>query len=398
MKHHTPKQAVLNSEKELNQYLLDSFGNNLKQAIKSTVQLLVRAEMETMRKDVHDHLQFNGNYGRHLLSPIGKIDDIPIPRFRTGNRGYDLQTMRIFAEEKESFYNLVAHLHAAGISQRKVDKLCKLLFGKAVAPKTTKHVFEELLQQEAFQVNQQPLSNTSFDYLYLDGLWQTVQGSLTGEVKDQVVLAASGYNAETDTHTFLGFSLASAEDAASWRQLLTQLRGRGIDFDKIKLIVLDGAQGLLAALEEVAPGVPVQMCIAHRYRNVLKHTGYRNKRAIADDLKRLTISTSREEFLEKAKRMEQRWQVLEPRAMKSLAWNLHLSVTYFMFSQDQWKHIRTTNKLERSFREIRRRTALQNHHFQSNQSATKYLTAAMASANNYYQLTPRSSFVHSFTQ
>src|SRR3989338_7014007 len=109
--------------------------------------------MEKVRSELGDHLQFNGSYGRHLVSPVGKIANIPIARYRTGNRRYDLETMKIFDEEKESFYNLIAHMHAAGISQRKVDKLCKLLFGASASPQTTKRTFENLLEQEAFQIN-----------------------------------------------------------------------------------------------------------------------------------------------------------------------------------------------------------------------------------------------------
>jgi len=396
MKNNTTHHAVLNSEKELNQYLLDSFGNNLKQAIKSTVQLLVKTEMEKMRQEINERLQFNGSDGRHLVSPVGKIENIPIARFRTGNKGYDLETMKIFEEEKERFYNLVAHMHALGISQRKVNRLCTLVFGKAVAPSTTKQVFGELLEQEAFQINKIALAGLSFDYLYFDGLWQTIQGHLTGEAKQQVVLAVSGYSVERNEHRFLGFTLASGEDEESWKTMLSQLRERGLNFSTVKLAVMDGASGLLAAMESVLPYMPVQLCLVHRYRNVLAHTSRRNKRAMADDVKQLTQSLSRTEFRERAGIMEQRWQVQEPRAMKSLTWKLDLSLTYFQFPPEHWKHIRTTNKLERAFREIRRRTAIQNHHFQSNQSAANYITAAMAySKNKLLNFHPRFGVIHS---
>src|SRR3989344_4735795 len=117
MKYHTTKGGIaLSTEKELNAYLLDSFGNNLKQAIKSTVQILVRAEMEKLREEIGERLVFNGSYSRNLVSPVGKIEDIPISRFRTGNGRYDLGTLKIFDEEKGRFYDLVAEMHAAGIS------------------------------------------------------------------------------------------------------------------------------------------------------------------------------------------------------------------------------------------------------------------------------------------
>ncbi len=377
MKNHTTKSFSLSSEKELNQYLLDSFGNNLKQAIKSTVALLVRSEMEQLRENIEKVPVFNGHYDRHLVSPIGKIENIPIARFRTGNGTLDLSTLKVFDEEKNRFYDLVAEMHAAGISQRKIDKLCRHAFGKAVPPQTTKKVFGELLEQEAFQVNKQPLAGVSFDYLYADGIWQTVIGKLTGSGKDRVVLAVSGYSVERSEHKFLGFLLADEEDEASWKKLLLDLEKRGLDFSAVKLLSADGGGGLLAAMENVAPNLPVQLCLSHRYRNVLKHTGLRNKKAIGLELKELTKSETREEFLKKAKAMEQKWHVPEPRAIASLLWRLELSTSYFAFPKEDWKHIRTTNKLERSFREVRRRTAIQNHHFQSDPSMTHYMNAAM---------------------
>ena len=382
MKYHTTKGSMaLSTEKELNQFLLDSFGNNLKQAIKSTVQILVRSEMEQLREDLSEHPVFNGSYGRHLVSPIGKIEDIPIARFRTGNGKHDLSTLKVFDEEKGRFYDLVAEMHAAGISQRKIDKLCKHSFGKAVPPKTTKKVFGELMEQEAFQVNRQDLHGLSFDYLYADGLWQTVLGNLTGTGKDQVVLAVSGYSVERDEHKFLGFLLADEEDEESWKKVLLDLERRGLDWKAVQLIALDGAGGLLVAIESTIDNPPgIQLCLAHRYRNVLKHTSSRNKRAVGKDLKRLTAAGSRAEFLSRVKEMEKRWQALEPRAMKSLLWKIELSTNYFAFPKEHWKFIRTTNKLERSFREVRRRTAIQSHHFQSNQSVRNYLNATMMDA------------------
>jgi len=384
MKKHTTAHATLNTEKELNAHLLDMFGTNLKQAIKSTVSIMVRAEMEELRTTLGEHLQFNGSYTRDLVSPAGKVEDISIARFRTGNDAHELRSMGVFAQERERFYEVVANMHAVGVSQRKVDAFCKRLFGKAAPPQTTKRVFTELLEQEAFRVNTRSLAGETYDYLYLDGIWQTVQGTLTGVAKETVVLAISGYSIERNEHRFLGFLLADAEDEASWHKLLDQLDARGFDLASATLLCMDGGTGLLAALETRGITVPLQLCLTHRYRNVLKHTSKRNKSEMGKDLKGLTVSTSKEEFLRKAKAMEKKWRTTEERAMKSLTWKLDLSLTYFDLPSDQWKHVRTTNKLERAFREVRRRTVIQDHHFQSKESAERYMTVALAQADHSY--------------
>src|SRR3989338_4461562 len=136
----TPLPHLAN-EKELNQFLLEALGKNLEQAIRSTVSILVKTEMRQLReelwKEKREALVFNGTYPRHLVSPAGRVADIPIPRFRSGNDGLELASMKVFGEERGRFNELVAHLHLAGVSQRKVNRFCKNLFGKAVAPSTT---------------------------------------------------------------------------------------------------------------------------------------------------------------------------------------------------------------------------------------------------------------------
>jgi len=150
MKKRTTPVPDVASAKELNEFLLSTLNANLTQAIKSTVSIMIKTEMRTLREELNDEhqLQFNGHYGRHLVSPVGKISNIPIPRWRSGNSDLPLTSMNIFEAEKDRFYEVVKHMHLVGISQRKINQFCKQIFGKPVAPKTTKTVFAELLEQE----------------------------------------------------------------------------------------------------------------------------------------------------------------------------------------------------------------------------------------------------------
>ena len=102
MKKHTTPVPELASQKELNEFLLNNLNGSLTQAIKSTVSIMVKAEMQQLRAELNypPQLSFNGTYGRNLVSPAGKIEHIPIARFRGGNQQLPLQTMGIFAEER----------------------------------------------------------------------------------------------------------------------------------------------------------------------------------------------------------------------------------------------------------------------------------------------------------
>ena len=377
MKHRTTsRRGGFNTAEELSTYLLAALGDNLKAAVKACVEVCVRAEMEAYRVEKDEHLVFNGSYGRNLVSTVGKVG-VDVPRFRSGNGGHDIRSLSVFGEARGSFEDIAAHLHLVGVSQRKIDTLGKLLFGSAVPPQTTRRLHEELTSEEAFRVNDRSLSGETWDYLYCDGIWFSSLGPLTKRKKDKVALAVYGWNKEKSAGTFLGFRIAGSESAEEWKELLASLKRRGFDIASAPLVTCDDGAGFLSALEDVAPSVPIQLCIAHRYRNVLAHTSRRNKRAMADDLKKLTATKTRETAKAHIKEMEKRWQVSESRAVTSLLWHIDRSLTYFDFPEDDWKLIRTSNKLERSFREVRRRTVVSDHHFQSDASAERYIAGAL---------------------
>lgn len=382
-KNNTPLPEVT-SEKELNEFLMQNLTGNLKQAIKSTISIMVKTEMQQIRKEVSEERpQFNGYYQRNLVSPVGKISGIDIPRFRSGNQGYNLQSMQIFSSEQERFFEMVGNMHLVGISQRKINDFCKLIFGKAVAPQTTKTVFEGMLENEAFNINKTRLDNMPQTYVFLDGIWISVKSEKTGETEKRVVLVALGMDKQCNKK-LLGFQLAFAEDEKSWREFLGLLDKRGLVFANVELAIVDGNTGCLSALERLRSDMPVQLCISHRYRNVLKHTTRQHKKEMGQDLRNLTTSEAAEEFKNKVKSMEKKWQLIAPRAMKSLTFNLQLSLTYFTLPRELWSKVRTTNAIDRTFREVRSRTGVNYDYYNSPQSAKKYHGAVFGNLNNNY--------------
>jgi putative transposase len=385
MKKRTPSGPELASAQELNEFLLSNLNATLEQAIKSTVSITVKAEMTQLREQLGypPGMSFNGSYPRHLISPAGKVENIPIPRFREGAQGIELTALQIFGSEQERFHELVRQLHLAGISQRKINTFCQQVFGKAVAPKTTKLVFEELLQEEAFQINKTDLTNAPANIIYLDGIWQKVKNSLTGEIEERVVIAALGMS-EAGNKQLLGFVVTHAEDAKGAGELLASLQKRGINLDAVKLFVTDESKGILAALARTIAEPPIQLCLVHRYRNVLKYTPLRQRGAMGKDLRQLTQASSPTEFMSQMKEMQKRWQTIAPRAIKRLVRNPELLTTYFRFDAALWPKIRTTNTLERTFREVRSRTRVNQHQFASRQSAEKYHNTIFGNLNQQY--------------
>lgn len=378
----------LSSDTELADYLLKHVGDNLREAIKATVSVMIKVEMEHVRAELvqqtGQQLVFNGSYHRHLTSPVGKVENIPIARFRSGNTPHDLQTLQLFDEEKARFFDLVGDMHLSGISQRKIDKLCRRVLGIKAIPQATKQVFEELIEQECFQVNEASLLDAPYEILLLDGIWSTVKLQHSGETRKQVVLTALGMSADGSKKKILGMQLAFEEDEASWKELLESLTKRGLNMQGVHLAVCDDASGLLASLERLHPNLKIQLCLCHRYRNVLKHTPYKLKKEMGKDLRALTQSTSKEAFLNRVKELERRWHTIAPRAITSLKHRLEYSTAYFSFDPSIWSKIRTTNAIDRTFREVRRRTSIHDDHYESPDSMKKYHQAILGNLNRTY--------------
>ena len=84
------------------------------------------------------------------------------------------------------------------------------------------------------------------------------------------------------------------------------------------------------------------------------------------------------------KYMQERWQVIAPKAVERLIRQPQLLTAYFAFDSNLWKKLRTTNVLERTFREVRARTVINQHQFASPTSADRYHAAAFGNLNQTY--------------
>lgn len=151
-------------------------------------------------------------------------------------------------------------------------------------------------------------------------------------------------------------------------------------------MIADDAKGIKAGVNRIYPAVVVQNCIVHKMRNVLKRVKFKHKAMVAEGLKDIFRSQTKSEALAKAKAVVKRWYLIEPKAMESLRFNLEDCFTYLRFPKEVWHKIRTTNILEREFRELRRRLKVFDNTFQSEQSANRYANTIINYLNQNYPL------------
>ena len=123
------------------------------------------------------------------------------------------------------------------------------------------------------------------------------------------------------------------------------------------MICVDGGQGLLAALPPVYPDVPVQRCWAHKIRNVLGKVRVADQRAVKAGLHAVMNADTLVAARAAARRFADRCQESYPKAVACLRNDLDELLTCFRYkSLAERKAVRTTNAIERRFREVRRRT------------------------------------------
>lgn len=377
------KYPIFNSDKELSDFLLNNVTDSLKQSIKVTVSIMVKAEMENLRKEVKEHLSFNGYYDRNMLSTLGKIEGIQIPRWReTPPIGQNLKSFSVFDQQKQQFEQLVAEMHRLGVSTRKVDKICRSVFGVKVSKNQVGLIHKELAEQESLQINSQPITE-KFEYILWDGIWVKAKSFGLKANNKTVLLCALGITAE-GKRQIIGFAPADNEGYEPWHELILSLKRRGLQATGLKLNITDDTGGLQSALEHLFPNVPVQGCIVHKMRNALVKTKHKNKEAVGADLSNIYAAETKGEALDRFKAFAKKWYVAEPAAVESLRFNFERTLTYYDFPKELWRKIRTNNILEREFREVRRRIKVFDSSFNSTDSLTRYGNSIFNYLNNYY--------------
>ena len=161
---------------------------------------------------------------------------------------------------------------------------------------------------------------------------------------------------QDDSCTLLSYRLADTEDVVAWKELLADFKSQDLLYKALKLITVDGNLALLKALRDNCPFITVQRCIAHKLRNLSVKLKRVHQKTCMTEAKAIFASQSRREVVKRFKDWKARWIVEEERAVRCLEKDLHHYLHYFRHPKDRRKQVRTTNILERAFRELRKRT------------------------------------------
>ena len=290
----------------------------------------------------------NGHYQRHLLTALGDIE-LCVPRTRhycpTG-------IIRAYARREAEIDRLISAGFVLGLSTRKIGEVLLTLLGRSVSPSTVSRVAKSLdAAVEAF--HDRPLGG-QYRALILDGV---VLSRKTGAgALKRPVLVALGLHHDGKKE-ILDFRLASSESEREWETFLNSLFNRGLSRQSFEIICVDGGKGLLAALQTVYPYKPVQRCWAHKIRNILAKVRKVDHDEALNDLRNIMNADTEKQARSWAGTFAARWEQDYPAAVNCLRQDLdHLLTCWRYENLKIRKQVRTTNAIERKFREVRRRT------------------------------------------
>lgn len=290
----------------------------------------------------------NGHSKRHLLTRLGDIE-LCVPRTR---RFSPTGVIRAYARREAEIDSIILAGFVLGLSTRKVGETLLAMLGQKVSPSTVSRV-AKTLDQAVAAFHRRPLKD-QYTALMLDGV---VLSRKTGAgALKRPVLVALGLRPDNKKE-IIDFRLAASESAAEWERFLTDLYRRGLTGRALDMVCVDGGSGLLAALPTVFPDIPVQRCWAHKIRNILNKIKKADQPATKRALHKIINADNIAKARNAARRFKTRFEDKYPSAVACLRNDLDELLTCFRYkSPDKRRAVRTTNAIERRFREVRRRT------------------------------------------
>jgi putative transposase len=325
----------------------------------------------------------NGYRYRDLLTPHGWLK-LKVPRLR--REGFRTQVFENYQRRMEAVDRALKDIFLAGVSTRRVGEALSCLLDTPISATTISNVTKSLDTKVKEYQNRQLLDE--YQYLLLDGIILKVKEGL--KYYKKAVLVIYGI-------TFLGvkelvtFRQVSRESKTNWLAVLNDIYRRGLIGDNLHLIAMDGHKGLRAAAEEVFPFVKIQRCWAHKVRNVVNYLRKNRQKECSREISKIYNAKSKQAAINKFKEWKAKWKQICIKAVNCLEKDMPELLNFFDRPKDHWIKVRTTNPIERSFREVRRRVRTMNC-FSNASSCDRIIYSIFNHLNNHWKEHPLKDF------
>lgn len=315
----------------------------LKRLTKALLERVLETELtHHLGYEKHDRTGYgsgnsrNGSSEKTLKGKNGELS-IEVPRDRNGT--FEPQLIPKHQRRFDGFDEKILSMYARGMTTRDIQGHLEEIYGVEVSPTLISNVTDAVAEEvKAWQ--SRPL-NGVYPIVYLDALHVKIREA--GHVQNRAIYVVIGVNLEGNKEV-LGLWAGQAEGAKFWLQVVTELKNRGVQ--DLYIACVDGLKGLPQAIETVFPKAQVQLCIVHLVRNSLQYVSWKERKAVAAELKPIYRAATAEEGWDQLGAFAEKWDARYPSISQIWKRNWEQVRPFFAYPAEIRKVIYTTNAVE----------------------------------------------------
>jgi len=331
----------------------------LAQAVEVEAEVFLAAMKELKLRDGRDRLVRHGHGPeRTIQTGIGAVE---VARVKIRDRGaasdgerirFTSAILPLWARRTQSLDALLPVLYLRGISTGDFQEALAALLGKD-APNLSPAVISRLTAEwkdEYDRWQRRDLSARRYVYVWADGVF--LQARMEDHGECMLVLIGATPEGKKE---LIGFQVGTRESAQSWRELLVEVKQRGVTIAP-EIAVGDGALGFWKALDEIFPATRHQRCWVHKTANVLNKVALSVQANMKKDLREVYLAPNRASAEVALDVFAEKYRAKHDKAVDCLTKDRETLLAFFDFPAEHWDHLRTTNPIESVFATVRHRT------------------------------------------
>jgi putative transposase len=361
----------------------------LAQAVEMEADDFIAAMKELKLADGRDRIVRHGHGPeRSIQTGIGPV---PVRRVKIRDRGANGEAERVrfassilpkWARRTRSLDALLPVLYLRGVSTGDFQEALSALVGKD-APNLSPSVITRLTAQwnadyERWQ--KRDLSARRYVYVWADGVY--LQARMEDQAECMLVLIGATPEGKKE---LVGFQTGVRESAQSWRELVVDVKRRGLKVAP-DIAVGDGALGFWKALDEVFPGTKHQRCWVHKTANVLNKVPLSVQANMKPDLREIYGAPTRAAAEMAIDVFAEKYGAKYDKAVDCLTKDRETLLAFYDFPAEHWDHLRTSNPIESIFATVRHRTVRTKGSLSSNTARLMVFKLIMAAAKSWRRL------------
>src|SRR5882724_1947106 len=326
----------------------------LQEAVEAEVAEFVLRHRELKDERERQRIVRNGHQPeRTIQTGLGAVPvKAPRVRDRAGTIKFSSHILPRYLRRTKSIEELLPWLYLKGLSTGDFSSALTALLGRDAPGLSAATVsrLKEVWKEQYERWSKRSLAGKNYVYIWVDG----VHFGVRLEDASQCILVVIGANADGKKE-LLAMVDGYRESESSWKELLLDLKARGLTIDP-KLAIGDGALGFWKALPQVFGSTRAQRCWVHKTANVLNKLPKGLQAKGKDDLHQIWMAQSRVDADQAFALFLATYEAKYPKATECLAKDRNTLLTFYDFPAEHWLHVRTTNPIESTFATVRLRT------------------------------------------